>query len=46
MFASQILVKQAKIGPEFIFSSHSLKSSLLVYLWVAYDDSLEQCLNY
>ena len=36
--------KRAKIGPENFFC-HFLKFGLLVYLEIAYNDSLHQCLT-
>ena len=43
---TQIWSKVAKIGPETRFFSHFLKFGSLVFLEIAYNHSLQQCLTY
>ena len=48
-FGAQIWAKQTKFGPEFFFFFffffHLLKIGSLVFLEIAYNDSLQQCLT-
>ena len=47
IFWAQIWAKEAKIGPEtfFFFFCHFLKFGSLVFLEIAYKDSLRQCIR-
>ena len=42
----QIWAKEAKIGPETSYFCHFLKSGSLVFLEIAYNDSLQQFLTF
>ena len=44
-FGAQILAKWAKIEPKVSFFWHILKFRSLVFLGIAYSDSLQQCLK-
>ena len=44
-FGAQIWLKGTKIGPETSFFYHFLKFGLLIFVAIAYNDSLQQCVT-